>query len=87
MRFLFSDPFSNVVGKELEFSISSPVSLRSLIEKFPDNLIKMIHHDPSISDVDHWAHVWFINEAHLLRLDDIIDDDTTIQVMLPAIGG
>ena len=49
MRFLFSDPFIKVAGKELDFSISSPVSLRTLIGRLPPNLIEMIHHDPSVS--------------------------------------
>jgi hypothetical protein len=87
MRFLFSDPFIKVAGKELEFSISSPVSLRELIGRFPPHLIKMIHHDPSVSDVELWAHVMFFNKARLLRLDDMIDNNETIKVLLPAMGG
>jgi hypothetical protein len=87
MRFLFSDPFIKVVGKELEFLISSPVSLRALISRFPPDLIKMIHHENSVSDVELWAHVMFFNKARLLRLDDMIDNDETIKVLLPATGG
>jgi hypothetical protein len=87
MRFLFSDPFIKVAGKELDFSISSPVALRTLIGRFPPDLIKMIHHDPSVSDVELWAHVMFFNKAKLLRLDDMIDNDETIKVLLPATGG
>jgi hypothetical protein len=87
MRFLFSDPFINVVGKELEFSISSPVSLRALICRFPPDLIKMIHHDHSVSDVELSAHVMFFNKARLLRLDDMIDNNEIIKVLLPATGG
>jgi hypothetical protein len=87
MRFLFSDPFIKVAGKELEFSISSPISLRELIGRFPPHLIKMIHNDPSVSDVELWAHVMFFNKARLLRLDDMIDNDETIKVLLPATGG
>ena len=87
MRFLFSDPFIKVAGKELEFSISSPVSLRALIGRFPPDLTKMIHHENAVSDVELWAHVWFSNGTKLLRLDDIIDNNTTIQVILPAMGG
>ena len=87
MQFIFYDPFKKVVGKELELSISSPVSLRTLIERLPDNLLKMIRHDPSISDIDLWAHVWFFTGKKLLRLDEIIDNDATIHVFLPAWGG
>jgi hypothetical protein len=87
MRFLFSDPFIKVAGKELDFPISEPVALRTLIGRFPPDLIKMIHHDPSISDVELWAHVMFFNKARLLRLDDRIGDDETIKVLLPATGG
>ena len=87
MRFLFSDPFIKVAGKELDFSISSPVSLRALIGRFPPDLIKMIHHDPSVSDVELWAHVMFFNKERLLKLDDMIDNDETIKVLLPATGG
>jgi hypothetical protein len=87
MRFLFSDPFIKVAGKELEFPISGPVALRALIGRFPPDLIKMIRHDPSVSDVELWAHVMFFNEVRLLRLDDMIDNDETIQVLLPATGG
>jgi hypothetical protein len=87
MRFLFSDPFIKVAGKQLDFSISGPVALRTLIGRFPPDLIKMIHHDPSVSDVELWAHVMFFNKARLLRLDDMIDNDETIKVLLPATGG
>jgi hypothetical protein len=87
MRFLFSDPFIKVAGEELEFSISSPLSLRALISRFPPDLIKMIHHENSVSDVELWAHVMFFNKTQLLRLDDMIDKDETIRVMLPAAGG
>jgi hypothetical protein len=87
MRFVFSDPFIKVAGKELEFSISSPVSLRVLIGRLPPDLIKMIHHDPSVSDVELWAHVMFFNKARLLSLDDMIDNNETIKVLLPATGG
>ena len=87
MRFLFSDPFIKVAGKELEFPISSPVSLRALIGRFPPDLIKMIHHENSVPDVELWAHVMFFNKARLLRLDDMIDNDETIKVLLPATGG
>ena len=87
MRFLFSDPFIKVAGKELEFSISSPVSLRALICRFPPDLTKMIHHENAVSDVELWAHVMFFNKMRLLRLDDMIDNDETIRVLLPATGG
>jgi hypothetical protein len=87
MRFLFSDPFIKVAGDELEFSISSPVSLRALIGRFPPDLIKMIHHENSVSDVELWAHVMFFNKTRLLRLDDMIDNDETVKVLLPATGG
>lgn len=87
MRFLFSDPFIKVAGKELEFPISSPVSLRALIGRFPPNLIKTIHHENSVSDVELWAHVMFFNKMRLLRLDDMIDNDETVKVLLPATGG
>ena len=87
MRFLFSDPFIKVAGKELELSISSPVSLRALIGRLPPDLIKMIHHENAVSDVELWAHVMFFNKVRLLRLDDMIDNDETIKVLLPATGG
>ena len=87
MRFLFSEPFIKVAGRDLEFSISSPVPLRALIGRFPPDLIKMIHHDHAVSDVELWAHVMFFNKARLLRLDDMIDNDETIKVLLPATGG
>jgi hypothetical protein len=87
MRFLFSDPFTKVAGKELEFTISSPVSLRALIDRFPPDLIRMIHHENTVSDVELWAHVMFFNKVRLLRLDDMIDNDETIKVLLPATGG
>jgi len=87
MRFLFSDPFIKVAGKELEFPISTPFSLRALIGRFPPDLIKIIHHENAVSDVELWAHVMFFNKTRLLRLDDMIDNDETIKVMLPATGG
>lgn len=87
MRFLFSDPFTKVAGKELEFSISGPVRLRTLIGRFPPDLIKMIHHDHSVSDVELRAHVMFFSKTRLLKLDDMIDNDETIKVLLPATGG
>jgi hypothetical protein len=87
MRFLFSDPFMKVAGKELEFPISSPVSLRVLIGRFPPDLIKVIHHENSVSDVELWAHVMFFNKMRLLRLDDMIDNGETVKVLLPATGG
>jgi hypothetical protein len=87
MRFLFSDPFRKVAGQELEIALSSPVSLRALIGRFPPGLIEMIHHEKSISDVELWAHVMFFSKVRLLRLEDMIDDDAVIKVLLPATGG
>lgn len=87
MRFLFSDPFIKVAGKDLEFPISSPVALRALIGRFPPELIKTIHHNHAVSDVELCAHVMFFNKVRLLRLDDMIDNDETIKVLLPATGG
>jgi hypothetical protein len=87
MRFLFSDPFIRVAGRELEFSISSPAPLRALIGRFPPALVKMIHHDQAVSDVELCAHVMFFNEVRLLRLDDMIGNEETIKVLLPATGG
>lgn len=87
MRFIFSDPFTKVAGKELEFPISTPVSLRSLIGRFPPDLARMIHHEHAVSDVELWAHVMFFDKVRLLRLDDLIGIDETIRVMLPATGG
>ncbi|MFZ4436887.1 MAG: hypothetical protein ACOYOS_00510 [Syntrophales bacterium] len=87
MRFLFSEPFIKVAGKELEFPISSPVSLRALIGQFPPDLIKIIHHENAVSDIELWAHVMFFNKVRLLRLDDMIDNDEIIKVLLPATGG
>jgi len=87
MRFLFSDPFRTVAGKELEVALSSPVSLRALIGRFPPGLLEMIHHEDSVSDVELWAHVMFFNKVRLLRLDDMIEDNEVIKVLLPATGG
>lgn len=87
MRFLFSEPFCKVAGKELEFPLSGPLSLRALIGRFPPDLIKTIHHDHAVSDVELWAHVMFFNETRLLKLDDMIDNDEAIKVLLPATGG
>ena len=87
MRFLFSDPFRKVAGKELEIVLSSPVSLRALIGHFSPALLGMIHHEDSISDVELWAHVMFFNKTRLLRLDDMIGDNEVIKVLLPATGG
>jgi hypothetical protein len=87
MRFLFSDPFRKVAGNELEIELATPVSLRTLIGRFPPDLTKMIHHEDSVSDVELWAHVMFFNKARLLRLDDAIDNDEEIKVLLPATGG
>ena len=87
MRFIFSDPFIKAVGKELEFSISSPVPLQILIDQFPLDLIKMFNYDHSVPDVELWAHVMFFNEERLLRLCDMIDNDEIIKVMLAATGG
>ena len=49
MRFLFSDPFRKVAGNELEIALPSPVSLRTLIGRFPPDLIAMIPHGDSVS--------------------------------------
>jgi hypothetical protein len=87
MRFLFSDPFIKVAGKELDFFISSPVSLRTLIGRLPPDLLQMIHYDPSVADVELWAQVMFFNKERLLRLEDLIDNNETIKVLLPATGG
>ena len=87
MRFLFSDPFRKVAGKELEIVLPRPISLRALIGRFPPDLIAMIPHGDGITDVELWAHVMFFNKARLLKLDDMIDNDEEIRVLLPATGG
>ncbi len=61
--------------------------MRTLIGRFHPDLIKMIRHENSVSDVELWAHVMFFNKARLLRLDDMIDNNETIKVLLPATGG
>jgi hypothetical protein len=87
MRFLFSDPFRKVAGKEIEIALSRPVSLRALIGRFPPDLIAMIPHGEGLTDVELWAHVMFFNKARLLKLDDMIDNDEEVKVLLPATGG
>ncbi len=87
MRFLFSDPFRKVAGKELEFALPRPVTLRELIDRFPADLIAMIPHGGGLTDVELWAHVMFFNRERLLRLDDMIDDNEEVKVLLPATGG
>ena len=87
MRFLFSDPFRKVAGKDLEIVLPRPVTLRTLIGRFPPDLIAMIPHGDGITDVELWAHVMFFNKARLLKLDDMIDNDEEIKVLLPATGG
>ena len=87
MRFLFSDPFRKVAGKELEIALPRPVSLRALIGRFPPDLIAMIPHGDGVTDVELWAHVMFFNKTRLLRLDDMIDDNEEVKVLLPATGG
>ncbi len=87
MRFLFSDPFRKVAGKELEIALPCPVSLRALIGRFPHDLIAMIPHGDGITDVELWAHVMFFNKVRLLKLDDMIDNDEEVKVLLPATGG
>jgi hypothetical protein len=49
MKFLFSEPFTRVAGKGLEFSLAHPVLLRELIGRLPSDLVKMFHHDDAIS--------------------------------------
>ena len=75
MRFLFSDPFRKVAGKELAIALANPVSLRELIGRFPPALIAMIPHGDGVTDVELWSHVMFFNRERLLRLDDMIDDN------------
>ncbi len=87
MRFLFSDPYRRVVGAELEFPLSLPVTLRVLIGRFPSPLAEMIHYKDSDSDVELAAHVMFFNEVRLLRLDDMVSEDDVVKVLLPATGG
>ena len=87
MRFLFSDPFRKVAGKELEFALPHPVSLREVIGRFPADLIAMIPHGGGLTDVELWAHVMFFNRERLLKLDDMIDDNEEVKVLLPATGG
>ena len=87
MRFLFSDPFRKVAGQELEIALPGPVSLRSLIGRFPPDLIAMVPHGEGVTDVELWAHVMFFNKARLLRLDDMINNDEEVKVLLPATGG
>ena len=87
MRFLFSDPFRKVAGKELEIVLPRPISLRALIGRFPPDLIAMIPHGDGITDVELWAHVMFFDKVRLLRLDDMIDNDEEVKVLLPATGG
>jgi len=87
MRFLFSDPFRKVAGKELEIVLPRPISLRALIGRFPPDLIVMIPHGDGITDVELWAHVMFFNKVRLLKLDDMIDDNEEVKVLLPATGG
>jgi hypothetical protein len=87
MRFLFSDPYRRVAGDELEFPLSTPVSLRTLIGRFPPGLAEMIHYRNSDSDCELAAHVMFFNKVRLLRLDDMVSDDDVVKVLLPATGG
>jgi hypothetical protein len=87
MRFLFSDPFRKVAGNEIVIALGEPVSLRKLIDRFPPDLIAMIHHGDGLTDVELWAHVMFFNKSRLLKLDDLIGNDEEIKVLLPATGG
>ena len=87
MRFLFSDPFRKVAGSEREVALAEPVPLRTLIGRFPPDLLAMIPHGEGVTDVEVWAQVMFFNRVRLLRLDDMIADEEEVKVMLPATGG
>jgi hypothetical protein len=85
--FRLSEPFRSKVGKKIQINTNRPLPLRILLEKLPDGLFEISSHRGRITDDRILAHILFFREGCLIRPDDPVNVDDTIDVMLQVTGG
>ena len=87
MRIYFFGPFKVMFGREMELEFQGNLSLREFIDLFASRhkgfaSIASFDKDSSLS-----AHICFLRRGRLLKLDDRLQNEDTLQVLLPVSGG
>jgi hypothetical protein len=87
MVWILPAPFHEDFGERLEVEIKGAILLRESILRWPRNLLERAF--PSYPPVDEniLARFLFIQDGRLVRLDETVTNQSTIQVMLTATGG
>jgi molybdopterin converting factor small subunit len=87
MKIRFHGPFESLAGKEARIELTNPIAVRELIALLAARYKGMAHYEEIKTDADLSAHLVFLGAGIPLKLSDIIRDDDTIEVLLPATGG
>jgi len=87
MRLKFFDTFQKLAEKETTIDLSHPITLEDLLEilkkKYP-LLTPLIQQKDSAKL---YTQIMFLRESHSLKLTDILKNEDTIFVVVPAVGG
>ena len=87
MIFQLSESFSSIFKKKIQIDIAQTLPLRRLIEKLPGELFEFVPDWREAADDQLSAHILFIRNGHLMKLDDPVDNGDKIKMMLPMTGG
>ena len=87
MVFILPAPFHKDFGKRLEICIEGALTLRESILRWPRKLLEREFRSFPPVDENILARFLFIQNGRLVRIDEPVTNQSTIQVMLTATGG
>lgn len=87
MRIHFLGPFAGLAGGQMEWDLPAPLTLRELIAQLATRHTGFARYAALDSDADLSAHICFLREGRALKLADRLQDEDTLQVLLPVTGG
>ncbi len=87
MFLFFFGPFEKLAGNNMSLALERPVTLRELIAELARRLPDFKRFAQMDTDQEISAHISFLSQGKLLRLDDQVHDQDTVQVLLPVTGG
>jgi molybdopterin converting factor small subunit len=83
----FFGPFDKVLGKEAQLELEKAITLKALIGRLASRYSDFVPYSAHKTDADLMAQMMFVKDGKPLKLDDLVDDGDTVQVVLPVTGG
>ena len=80
-------PFEKLAGKEITLELERPMTLRELIGRLSTRFPGFALYAEKTNDAELSAHVAFVKDGRVLKLEDRVEKGDTLQVLLPVTGG